>query len=214
MTHKSTVATYLPKKRATRTRDALCESLLSLLEESGFEQITVKEITLRANIGYATFFRHYPDKEALLHDLAAQEIGRLLTMTLPILYSVDSLASTQALCAYVWEHRVLWKALLTGGAAAALKEEYLRQALELAEADSHADAWLPDDLAVTFAVTAAVEILAWWLKRTDPPPVKELAVIIHRLAISPIYPQPYESTSKLQFDPTARCDSAQTGGIP
>jgi AcrR family transcriptional regulator len=180
--------TSLPKKRATRTRNALCTSLLSLLAESGFEQITVKEITLRANIGYATFFRHYADKEALLHDLAAQEIRRLLTMTLPILYSVDSLASTQALCAYVWEHRVLWKALLTGGAAAILKEEYLRQALEVAEADSNPQAWLPNDLAVTFAVTAATEILGWWLKQTAAPSIGDMARILHRLAILPTYP--------------------------
>ncbi|GAB3101138.1 TetR/AcrR family transcriptional regulator [Pseudomaricurvus hydrocarbonicus] len=176
-----------PQKRLTRTRAALCSTLLTLLEEKALEQITVKEITARADIGYATFFRHYADKEELLHDLAAQEIRRLLTMTLPILYTEDTQASTQALCSYVWEHRVLWKALLTGGASATVKEEYLKQALDLAEDAPKAEAWLPAELAVTFAVTSALDILTWWLKQKKPMSNKEIAVILNRLAIAPVY---------------------------
>ena len=84
------------RKKTSRSRVALCDALLSLLEERPFEQITVKEITARAAVGYATFFRRYPDKETLLHDLAADEISRLLAMTLPVLYAVDSIASTRA----------------------------------------------------------------------------------------------------------------------
>jgi AcrR family transcriptional regulator len=180
-------AASTPKRRVTRTRDALCSGLLSLLEESPFEQITVKEITARANVGYATFFRRYTDKEQLLHDLAAQEIRRLLTMTIPILFSVDSQASTQALCAYVWEHRKLWRALLTGGAANILKEEYLNQALEMTKDNLPPDAKIPYDLAVTFAVTGGIEILTWWLKQENPLSVKQVSEYFNRLAIEPLF---------------------------
>lgn len=176
------------RQRATRTRAALTGALLSLLEERSQEQITIRDITNRARVGYATFFRNYPDKEALLHDLAAGEINKLLAMTLPIFYSVDSESSHRALCAYVWEHRQLWTSLLTGGAAAALKKEYLRQALQLLEEPGQPTSWLPADLAVTFAVTAIIEILAWWLKQADPPGTKEMAEILNRLTVLPIMP--------------------------
>ncbi|NHO67094.1 TetR/AcrR family transcriptional regulator [Aestuariicella hydrocarbonica] len=129
-----------PSTRTRETRKSLRNSLLTLLEEKTFEQIIVREITTRASVGYATFFRHYKDKDALLNDLAAQEIHKLLTMTLPILYSVDSMASAQALCSFVWEHRKLWKTLLTGGASSIVKEEYLSQALGLAKEQAHPDA--------------------------------------------------------------------------
>lgn len=175
-----------PRDRTARTRAALRDALLALLEEQAFDTIKVKEITTRAKVGYATFFRRYDDKDDLLHDLASQEIHKLLMMTLPILYSVDSEASTRALCAYVWEHRVVWRALLTGGASAILKEEYLQQALELAKVHSGDDAELPDDLAVIFCVTAAVEILSWWLRQSSPSPVSEVAGYLHRLAIAPV----------------------------
>ena len=171
--------------RTTRTRPALCNGLLALLEEKPFEQITVREIAARSGVGYATFFRHYPDKEAVLHDVAAREISKLLAMTLPILYTIDSRASAQALCAYLWEHRKLWSALLTGGAAAALKAEFVRQAQQNAAEAPNAQSWLPADLNVVFPVAATVEILAWWLKQNDPPSVKQMAEILDRLVIIP-----------------------------
>jgi AcrR family transcriptional regulator len=183
-----------PRQRASRSRTALTGALLSLLEEQSYEQITIREITTRAQIGYATFFRNYLDKDALLHDLAAGEISKLLAMTLPIFYTVDSEASTRALCAYVWEHRKLWTGLLTGGAAAELKKEYLQQALHLLEEPGQPTSWLPGDLAVTFAVTAIVEILAWWLKQLEPPAVKEMAEVLNRLTVLPIMPKTTSTT--------------------
>ncbi len=185
------------QQRNTRTRSALNDALLSLLTEKSFEEITVKEITAQARVGYATFFRHYPDKETLLHHLAADEINRLLAMSIPLFYSVDSLASNQAVCAYVWEHRKLWTALLTGGAAATLKEEYLRLALKVVEEVPNHKQWLPDDLAVTFSVTGLLEILAWWLKQADPPPLQQMAEILDRLTVIPIMGETPEKTPTL-----------------
>ncbi|WP_231568195.1 TetR/AcrR family transcriptional regulator [Novosphingobium malaysiense] len=157
---------------------------MALLEEEPFEQITIRDITDRAKVGYATFFRRYRDKDALLNDVAEREIRQLLAMTLPILYTVDSRASTQALCAYLWEHRKLWSALLTGGASATLKDEFIRQA-ETAAAEQGQDSWLPGNLGVVFSVAATIEILAWWLKQSDPPSVESMADILDQLVVTP-----------------------------
>jgi AcrR family transcriptional regulator len=171
--------------RVTRTRPILCGALLSLLEERPFEQLTVREITAKADIGYATFFRHYPDKEALLNDLAASQISDLLAMTLPILNNADTRGSARALCVYVWERRKLWSALLTGGASSMLKDEFIRQAQQIAEAQPRRDAWLPNDLSIGFYVTGTVEILAWWLKQKNPPSVDRMAEVIDSLIVAP-----------------------------
>jgi AcrR family transcriptional regulator len=174
-----------PEPRTSRTQAALRAALLALLEEKPFEQVTVRDITARASVGYATFFRRYPDKEALLHDVAAREIAQLLAMTLPILFTVDSRASTQALCAYLWEHRKLWSALLTGGASATLKQEFVRQAQERAAESPNPDSWLPGDLSVVFSVSATVEILSWWLNQAEPPAVAQMAEILDSLVVTP-----------------------------
>jgi AcrR family transcriptional regulator len=58
--------TEKPDRRVLRTREALREALGELIEEKDYDEITVEEITERANIGRATFYLHYKDKEDLL----------------------------------------------------------------------------------------------------------------------------------------------------
>jgi AcrR family transcriptional regulator len=171
--------------RTTRTRPALCGALLSLLEEKTFEQVTIREVTARAGIGYATFFRHYADKESLLNDLAARQIRQLIGMTLPILYTVDSRASARALCAYVWEHRKIWTALLTGGAAGTLKDEFIREAQRLAAESSAGNEGIPTDLRVLVPVAGVIEMLAWWLRQGSAPSVEQMADFVDKLVITP-----------------------------
>lgn len=181
--HREAPAAEPRETRSTRTRPALLAAMLSLLEEKPFDQLTIRDITTRAQVGYVTFFRRYPDKDALLHDLSAGEIRKLIAMTMPLLYTVDSRAATQSLCAYLWEHRKLWSALLTGGAAAILKDEFVRQAQEQAV---DRPTTLPGDLATVLPVASTIEILAWWLKQADPPSIPRMAEILDTLVITPI----------------------------
>jgi AcrR family transcriptional regulator len=53
-------------RRIQRTRQALRAALLELIKEKGFDALSVEEITARANLGRATFYLHYKDKEDLL----------------------------------------------------------------------------------------------------------------------------------------------------
>lgn len=172
--------------RQVRSRKALTGAMLELLEQVPFDQLTIREITARAGTGYATFFRHYPDKETLLADVASQEIASLLTMTMPLQHSASSAQSTRALCHHVAEHAALWSALLTGGAAGILREEFIRQARGLAQASPPPDGWLPTDLAVVYGTGATVDLLAWWLPRRSEYGADQIAHIIDRLIIAPM----------------------------
>src|SRR5258706_3540102 len=57
-------------KRVRRTQKLLATALIELTLEKGYEAITIRDITDRADIGYATFFRHYHDKDDLLQDVS------------------------------------------------------------------------------------------------------------------------------------------------
>ncbi len=160
-------------------------ALLTLLERKPLDQITIREITGEAGIHYATFFRHHATKEALLDHIAADQIDRLIELTLPVLDKVDSQSAFQALCTYVDDHRQLWLALLTGGAAGTMREELLRISRTLAFERAPEDSWLPVDLAVICTVSLITETVAWWL--TQPPErlsVDQVARILHRLVFS------------------------------
>jgi len=53
-------------RRIQRTRLSLRTALLGLLKQKSYDDISIEEITEHANVGRATFYLHYKDKEDLL----------------------------------------------------------------------------------------------------------------------------------------------------
>jgi AcrR family transcriptional regulator len=176
---------FIADARQVRTRQALLDALLRLVVERPFDQVTIREITGEAGIGYATFFRHYSSKEALLHDLASGEIAGLLNQALPVLFADDSRQSCMALFEHIDAHRALWTSLLNGGASTILKQEFTDQAKQIAEDQGGAGGWLPDELRIVFAVSATVEIISWWLQQAPSFGVERIAGILDRLVVVP-----------------------------
>jgi AcrR family transcriptional regulator len=175
----------VPDARMVRTRAALRDALLALLEEKPFDQISIREVTARSGTGYATFFRHYETKAALLNDIATAEIGTLIGLALPVLWAADTRAAARALCTYVDTRHALWSALLTGGAAGLMRAEFIRQAGAIPPGQTNPNSWLPADLRVIYGVSATVEILAWWLSRRDEYSCEQISEILDRLVITP-----------------------------
>jgi AcrR family transcriptional regulator len=56
----------LPDRRVQKTRALLHDALASLVHEKPYDDIVVKEILGRANVGRSTFYAHYRDKDELL----------------------------------------------------------------------------------------------------------------------------------------------------
>lgn len=151
--------------RALRSGLALQTALLALLEEKGFDQITVRDICAKAGVHYSTFFRHHPTKESLLDAIAKEEISALNKLSVDIRNASDFPAAFLALCQYVEENRELWSTLLNGGAGPAMREEWIRQSKREAENDYPAHHWLPMELGTICAATIIAETLAWWLSQ-------------------------------------------------
>lgn len=169
--------------RALRSREALRNALLSLVEERPFEQINIRDITSRAGVSYPVFFRRYQTKEDLLADIATEQVRQLLTLTVPVFHAQAQDECLHTLCGYVEDHRLLWTRLLTGGAAPAMREEFRRISLELADRRPRANPWLPVDLATSFVVGGLFEILAWWLAQPTDYPTENVVKIIDTLIV-------------------------------
>lgn len=172
--------------RTLRSREALRRSMLDLVEHRPFEGITIREITDRAGLGYATFYRHYPTKGALLDDVAAAQIRNLVALSLPVLHASNAREACLATVRHVEQHRSLWSALLTGGAAATVREEFILIAREIDDDQHTTPDWIPSDLACRFAASALVEVLTWWLERGDAVSAEDAAGLLDRLAFSPM----------------------------
>lgn len=64
--------------RILRSRRMLMEALASLLNRKEFDDISIQEIADEATLNRATFYLHYPDKNALLHAMTAARFRNLI----------------------------------------------------------------------------------------------------------------------------------------
>ncbi|MFE8696098.1 TetR/AcrR family transcriptional regulator [Cytobacillus sp. FJAT-53684] len=72
--------------RVIRTKQSIRDAFVDLIEEKGFEAITVKDITTKANINRGTFYAHYQDKFDLMskcEDEIMHEMTRIAKQNFP-----------------------------------------------------------------------------------------------------------------------------------
>ena len=65
-------------RRTRKTRQLLRDTLLTLLKEKRYEEISVQDIIARADVARSTFYVHYVDKDDLLtgsHGIFAENLG-------------------------------------------------------------------------------------------------------------------------------------------
>lgn len=64
-------------RRIAKSRKAIHQAFLEMLLERGFDAITVKDITEKADISRKTFYLHYVDKYDLLNTIVNDEMKEL-----------------------------------------------------------------------------------------------------------------------------------------
>ncbi len=172
--------------RGRATRRALRDTLMQLILEKGFEQVTVKDITERAGIDRTTFYLHFTDK----HDLLEQSQRELIDE-----WFAHSAAATargegslfvltfQQIAAHATAYRVL---LASADPAIDRRlHDYvaervgplLRARLTSLEGNSN----LMLDLLAQFVTSALRGTAKWWLEQGMPYSPEEMASILQRL---------------------------------
>jgi AcrR family transcriptional regulator len=79
---RSASADTKPDARVLRSRDALGDAMIALMQEQPFDTITVQQVLDRAGVSRSTFYSHYRDKDDLfLSDVEDffEMLGGLLT---------------------------------------------------------------------------------------------------------------------------------------
>lgn len=66
MNHPDQLEGSLRERKQQRARDAIVEAAHQLFAERGFDRVTVADIATRAEVGRATFFRYFGDKQEVV----------------------------------------------------------------------------------------------------------------------------------------------------
>lgn len=166
--------------RVRRTQKLLRDALIELIEERGFEALTVGEITRRAMVSRAAFYRNYQDKYDLVEQIFAEVMQALFD-------SVSEPGTEHPpqiwvkFFEHISEYERLYRALLgrKGSPWFVLKMraslvDLLKEYERLPHADRPlypaSDKFVPDLVATMF-----VEAITWWLEQGRPYTPQEIA---------------------------------------
>jgi len=177
-------------RRVKRTQHLLARALIVLTLEKGYEAVTIRDITERADVGYATFFRHYHDKDELLKDVldvVLTEIIDLLGSTQP---AADPTTIGVLLFRYVQQQSEVVRVLLMSHALLQRSIEIATQNV-VSEHTFLPDSVVPLEIAAHHIVASSISLIQWWLDHQMPYTPERMGVIYHELIIRP--------TSELAF---------------
>lgn len=73
-----------PDRRQARTKQVLLQALLELIEEKGTDQITVTDISNRADLNRGTFYLHYRDVPDMLEQIKEEAFTRIQALIIAL----------------------------------------------------------------------------------------------------------------------------------
>ncbi|HEX7854168.1 MAG TPA: TetR/AcrR family transcriptional regulator [Sphingobium sp.] len=168
--------------RSLKSQQALRQALIDLLAEMAFEQISLRDIAQKAKVSYPTFYRHFSSKDDLLADIARQESqGFLLMHPEPLDEGPGS-----RIVAFVAKRRDLWRVLLSPGASAIMREQFIREGQAFANQGPRLNPRFPVTISSRIFASGLFEIIAWWFSQPEDYPEKEIAEMLETFVINPV----------------------------
>jgi AcrR family transcriptional regulator len=178
-------------RRTRRTRQALEQALLELIEEQSYETVTIQQITDRANVGRATFYLHYDTKEELLL-ATVKELTHNFERHLPTLSGQDLLSGDRRLLIAVFEqvgrYRRLYRALLSEhGPALVVRRLHDSLARDIEQrvvaplqsaAHNGEQPLVPASFLAAYLSGALVAAYTWWLDHDCQETPEEVALLV------------------------------------
>jgi AcrR family transcriptional regulator len=175
-------------RRITKTQQAIRKSFFDLLSHKKINEVTVADITKRADIARSTFYLHYED----VYDLYDQIINNLLsglTNRFDRLYPASTLASNfknlmQELINYVAEQKSFFQVLFKKDSENKLTNNlinlFTRRILKIEKiTQANKQAYFE----ILFTVTGAINIFINWLMRDSDTVPYELSNILNQILI-------------------------------
>jgi AcrR family transcriptional regulator len=181
-------------RRVERTHQLIRGALRSLIQEKGFEALTVQQIIDRANVGRATFYAHFDNKDDLLasgfEDLRASLKARQRDACAHG-HSLEArvFAFSHELFAHANEYRDVFRAMVGKQSGATVQRFMHKLLVDLVRDDVKGAVGrtektaVPTEALVQFIAGALFGLLMWWLDGRMRLSVAEVDALFRTLAI-------------------------------
>jgi AcrR family transcriptional regulator len=170
-------------RRVRKTQQQLGEALVAVILEKGYDVITIKDITDRADVAHATFYRHYRDKDELLARRLEEVVREIEALTRePSLQDAEG----YLIFKHAQENSVLYRILLSSPGTTRVRKRIqetiaanvLRTCKPLHSARR---GFIPPQAAANHIAGSMLLLIEWWLDQNMPHPPHHMAKIYEQL---------------------------------
>lgn len=183
-------------RRVIRTKRMIRDALTELMEEKGFEGITVRDLTEKASINRGTFYLHYRDKYDLLEQ-SEEEIIIEMEQIVNEIKPKDAIAYTSQnepfpiilkLFEYFQENASFMKVILgpNGDASFQVKmKELIKKTFwkKIAEEIKIEEMLVPAEYLISYVSSAHLGVIQHWLESGMEKSPQEMTLILAKMTI-------------------------------
>jgi len=192
--------------RIIRTKESIQNALVELIEEKGFEAITVKDIAAKARINRGTFYAHYVDKNDLMNKCQKNilnSIKGIVTNKIPVAIKelnmnkvpdYNAFAPAISILEYLYANRELIRALLGPKGDVTFQTMLKHLMWKILFEDNEIPAFnkekllVPGEYLVSYIASAHVGVIQQWLDGDCQESPLEMARILSTITLNgPIY---------------------------
>ncbi|HLI71780.1 MAG TPA: TetR/AcrR family transcriptional regulator [Ktedonobacteraceae bacterium] len=187
-------------RRVKRTQKALAMALVALTLEKGYAAITIRDITDRAEVGYATFFRHYRDKDALLKDVLDVVLDELMGLLQAPMQDTDHAAAGTLIFKYVKEHSEVVHVLLSSRESSSMMHRIIEAGVQSVFSQNipSSEGSVPAEIAAYHLVTATISLIQWWLEHQMPYSPERMGLVYQDLIARPTHTAAFEQENEVE----------------
>jgi AcrR family transcriptional regulator len=170
--------------RIRRTQKLLREALIELIEERGFDKLTVREISEQAMVSRAAFYRNYQDKYDLVEQIFAEIIEGLFTAVSETVTEHPP-RTWVSFFENIAEDARLYHALLGRRGSPWFVQKMRTMLIDLLKEYQQQPIWQPspdrplypatDEFVPEIIAAVLVEAITWWLEQGRPYTPQEMA---------------------------------------
>jgi len=183
-------------RRVRRTQKLLGEALIAEALEKGYKNITIQDVTQRADVGYRTYFRHYKGLDELLVSVAQDrldEFYNILDLPLPGEMVADPVEFFHrighTLFQHVKDNQKIFRFLLLDDSLHFVLVPVMNQACQKAETLLSV---LPQEnisagVAANHIISSVFSLMRWWLENDLRHSPQKMGDIFTELIIKPAW---------------------------